>query len=71
MTWFPLARSVTNRRADGGLSDSPLIKITFVNKLPRTMADVCEAFRFFRAFSGLITNIRVHSWFSKKISHPI
>ena len=25
------------------------------------MADVCEAFRFFRVFSGLIMNIRVHS----------
>ena len=32
-----------------------------VNKLFRTMADVCEAFRFFRVFSGLIMNIRVHS----------
>ena len=28
------------------------------------MADVCEAFRFFRVFSGLIfMSIRVHSWF--------
>ena len=27
------------------------------------MADVCEAFRFFRVFSGLIMNICVHSWF--------
>ena len=25
------------------------------------MADVCEAFRFFRVFSGLVMNIRVHS----------
>ena len=29
------------------------------------MADVCEAFRFFRMFSGLqkFVSIRVHSWF--------
>ena len=25
------------------------------------MADVCEAFSFFRVFSGLMMNIRVHS----------
>ena len=25
------------------------------------MADVCEAFGFFRVFSGLMMNIRVHS----------
>ena len=29
MTLFPLARRVTTRRADGGRSDSSLIKITF------------------------------------------
>ena len=36
-------------------------RFTIVNNLYRTMADVCEAFSFFRVFSGLMTNIRVHS----------
>ena len=36
-------------------------RFTFVTNLLRTMTDVCEAFCFFRVFSGLITNIRVHS----------
>jgi len=34
----------------------------FANNHFRTMADVCEAFFFFRVFSGL-QKIRVHSWF--------
>jgi len=41
----------------------PFSKLTFANNHIRTMADVCETFRLFRVFSGLLTNIRVHSWF--------
>ncbi len=39
-------------------------RFTFVTNLLRTMADVCEAFCFFRVFSGLnFVFIRVNSWF--------
>ena len=60
MTLFALARSVTNRRADGGLpillpQESPSSR-----KIFRMMADVCEAFCLFRVFSGL-PKISVHS----------
>ena len=35
------------------------------------MADVCEAFCFFRVFSGLpkFVCIRVNSWFPKNTAH--
>ena len=62
MTLFSLARSVTNRRADGGPQNLPFSQNSLSNNnLLRMMADVCEAFRFFCVFSGLIMNIRVHS----------
>ena len=48
-----------NRRTVGGRSDSSSIRITYCHKLFRTMADVCEAFCFFRVFCGLI--FRVYS----------
>ena len=63
MTLFSLARSVTNRRADGGPGVFNSQNQSFANNYFRTMADVCEAFSFFRVFSGLQKNmsIRVHS----------
>ena len=61
MTLFPLARSVTNRRADGGLPILLPQESPSSHKIFRMMADVCEAFCLFSVFSGLITNIRVHS----------
>ena len=44
MMLLALARSVTNRRADGGLSVLSYLKFCIVNNILRTMADVCEAF---------------------------
>ncbi|MBR5079037.1 MAG: hypothetical protein IKX30_09860 [Victivallales bacterium] len=64
MTLFALARSVTNRRADGGLPILLSQESPSSHKFFRMMADVCEAFCFFRVFSGLFfVSIRVHSWF--------
>ena len=42
-----------------------LSRFSVVNNIFRTMADVCEAFSFFRVFSGLpkFVFIRVNSWF--------
>ena len=76
MTLFSLARSVTNRRADGGPGVFNSQNSPFANNHFRTMADVCEAFSFFRVFNELqktcpFVSIRVHSWFLiTVITHP-
>jgi len=61
MTSFSFREAMTNRRADGGQLDHFHEHIIFKYRVISNMADVCEAFSFFRVFSGLMTNIRVHS----------
>ena len=66
-----LARSVTDRRADGGRSNSSLIKITYCQYTHQNSGRRLRGFCFFRVFSGLQKNscsfvsIRVKNSFIK------
>ena len=61
MMLFSFARSVTNRLADGGLSDSSLIKIKYLSTNSQNYGRRLRGFCLFRVFSGHMMNIRVHS----------
>ena len=64
MTLFALARSVTNRRADGGPSDSSLIKISNCQQTPQNDGRRLRGIPFLPCIQWTTKNvcIRVHSW---------
>ena len=53
MTSFAAAQRMITAEQTEALPILPRSKQHIANKLFRTMADVCEAFCFFRVFSGL------------------
>ena len=61
MTSFSLARSVTNRRADGGPSDSSLIKITYCQQTPQKHGRRLRGIQFLPCIQWTKMNIHVHS----------
>ena len=61
MTLFPLARSVTNCRADGGPPDSSLIKITHCQQTPQKHGRRLRGIQFLPYIQWTEINIRVHS----------
>ena len=57
---IPASRSDDNRRADGGHSNLLPSNMSCPLGIFSIMADVCEAFCFFRVFCGQMTDIGVH-----------
>ena len=60
MTSFALARSVTNRRADGGHPDSSLIKITYCQKTLQNDGRRLRGILFVPYIQWTAKKIRVH-----------